>query len=246
MTITKRVLSVFLIALFLLLPGCSPAENVSCYAENPSAAVTTLRVVSVLENGSLALAHPNEYTGMYWNSMPDDQEYRPGMLLRITFSGEEQLSDPAGLIGITDVEILDDGFDDRCALYLQVLEDLWQEDQALQADTKYVGIDLTNTSLSKSEQYAVAWCFGCLHQKDPLNATFEQLCDEGYIDKDNLYWEDGCLLSITETETADRAVTFTAEKWRSGLGAIFFTDCTAERDTSGHWNDYTPGGFAIS
>ena len=36
-------------------------------------------------------------------------------------------------------------------------------------------------------------------------------------------------------------VRFDAEKWRSGLGAYFFTDCTAVRNGGGQWGDYTVG-----
>ena len=88
--------------------------------------------------------------------------------------------------------------------------------------------------------------------KEPISGTFETLCDEGYIDRDNLYWENGCLLSIheegflTDEEEDPDKVTFRAQKWRSGLGAIMYTSCTAERDKSGHWGEFAPGGFAIA
>ena len=41
-------------------------------------------------------------------------------------------------------------------------------------------------------------------------------------------------------------VTFDAEKWRSGLGAYFFFDCTSVQTAGGHWDGYTIGGEAIS
>ena len=128
---------------------------------------------------------------------------------------------------------------------------LWEEDQALQADIDYIGIDLSHTSLTKSEQDALAWRFGELKGKEVLVGTFDELCEQGFIDGENLYWENGCLLSIEEEGLPDEEsylnkVLFRAQKWRSGLGAIMFTSCTAERDKTGHWGEYTAGGFAIA
>ena len=37
------------------------------------------------------------------------------------------------------------------------------------------------------------------------------------------------------------ASALTPEKWRSGLGAYFFADCTAVRNGGGQWGDYTVG-----
>ena len=49
-----------------------------------------------------------------------------------------------------------------------------------------------------------------------------------------------------EPDALQNNVTFDAQKWRSALGAYFFTDCTASRDAQGHWGDYTVGAAAIS
>ena len=51
-----------------------------------------------------------------------------------------------------------------------------------------------------------------------------------------------------ETGTAStqyNGVRFDAEKWRSGLGAYIFSDCTAV-SVDGFWNSYTIGSEAIS
>ena len=42
------------------------------------------------------------------------------------------------------------------------------------------------------------------------------------------------------------AVAFDAEKWRSGLGAYFFCDCTSFQTAAGHWDGYSVGSEAIS
>lgn len=167
---------------------------------------------------------------------------------------------PGQLAEVTAVNIRSDGFDDRCALYLRVLNDLWAVDEGLNSDITMLSVDLSQTGLSDSEQAAVAWAFGGEHGiSQVLSLNYEQLAAEGYLtgadpDSDGIpCWEDGCLFTITEQETGDNelngarnTVTFDVQKWRSALGAYFFTDCTASRDAQGHWGDYTVGSEAIS
>ena len=158
------------------------------------------------------------------------------------------------------VNIRSDGFDDRCALYLRVLNDLWAVDEGLNSDVTAVSVDLSQTSLPESEQAAVAWAFGGEHGiSQVLSLNYEQLAAEGYLtgtepDSGNIpCWEEGCLFTIAEQESenhvqngARNTVTFDAQKWRSALGAYFFADCTAEQALDGHWGDYTVGSEAIS
>ena len=167
---------------------------------------------------------------------------------------------PGRLADVTAVNIRSDGFDDRCALYLRVLNDLWDVDEGLNSDITMLSVDLSQTSLPESEQAAVAWAFAGAHGiSDPLTLSYEELAAEGYLagtepDSDGIpCWEDGCLFAITEQETGDNelngarnTVTFDAQKWRSALGAYFFADCTAEQALDGHWGDYTVGSQAIS
>ena len=57
------------------------------------------------------------------------------------------------------------------------------------------------TGLTEGEKAAVAYAFGMEHDILPVMGTWEELAEQGYIDRENLYWEDGCLFSITgETE----------------------------------------------
>ena len=182
-----------------------------------------------------------------------------GALAEITY-GTVLETYPGQLGGVTAVNIYSDGFDDRCALYLRVLDDLWNVDGGLNGGVTSVSVDLSRTSLSESEQAAVAWAFAGEHGiSDPLTLSHEELAAEGYLtgadpDSDGMpCWEDGCLFTITEQETGDNelngarnTVTFDAQKWRSALGAYFFADCTAEQALDGHWGDYTVGSEAIS
>ena len=182
-----------------------------------------------------------------------------GALAEITY-GTVLETYPGQLGGVTAVNIRSDGFDDRCALYLRVLDDLWNVDGGLNGGVTSVSVDLSQTSLSESEQAAVAWAFAGEHGiSDPLTLSHEELAAEGYLtgadpDSDGMpCWENGCLFTITEQETGDNelngarnTVTFDAQKWRSALGAYFFCDCTASQDIDGRWGDYTVGSQAIS
>lgn len=167
---------------------------------------------------------------------------------------------PGRLADVTAVNIRSDGFDDRCTLYLRVLDDLWDVDEGLNSDITMLSVDLSQTSLPESEQAAVVWAFAGAHGiSDPLTLSYEELAAEGYLagtepDSDGIpCWEDGCLFTITEQETGNHGrggtggtVTFDAQKWRSALGADFFNDCTASQGADGHWRDYAVGSQAIS
>ena len=182
-----------------------------------------------------------------------------GALAEITY-GTVLETYPGQLGEVTAVNIRSDGFDDRCALYLRVLDDLWDVDGGLNGDITMASVDLSQTSLSESEQAAVAWAFAGEHGiSQVLSLNYEQLAAEGYLtgadpDSDGIpCWEEGCLFTITEQETGDNelngarnTVTFDAQKWRSALGAYFFCDCTASQDIDGRWGDYTVGSQAIS
>lgn len=184
-------------------------------------------------------------------------DLRDGMLVNIQFSGEVLESYPAQLTEVSALHALTDGQDDRCGLALQIFEDLWAEDSGLNSGPgdspdgglTYFGIEIDPALLPEpAERAAAAWRFAELHGVQPLTGSWQQLADEGYIDAEALYWEDGLFFSLTPTEgSAQRedALFFTAEKWRSGLGAIFFTDCAAARDAAGRWQ-YETGGFAIA
>ena len=143
---------------------------------------------------------------------------------------------------------------DLSGLYLKVLEDLWETDAGLNGDIKYISIDLSKApgELTEGEKSAISYIFAKAHDKQCLQLTFEELREQGYIKKDELYWENGLLFSITDSMKAEeqyhglRVIKFDAQKWRSGLGAYIFTDCTASWPQMGTWTDYNVGAHAIS
>ena len=232
-------------------PGGTPSSEPQTGGETaqPAAVTVTCRVVAA-EDGQLLLAGQGEDRNIYSLSW-EDASIQPGALVEVAYDGTVQETYPAQLGGVSAVEISAGGADDLCALYLRVLEDLWTVDPGLNGeDLTYIGVDLSGTSLSDSEQAAVAWTFAARHGGELVTGTWEELADQGYIDKDHLQWEDGCLFTITEKPVVGsydlRPIAFDAQKWRSGTGAYFFSSCTATQAADGHWGDYSVGSEAIS
>ena len=148
---------------------------------------------------------------------------------------------------------------DVCELYLLVLEDLWNVDPGLNNGITQIGIDLSMLShLTEAEKETVMHGFASQHNLPYIAGTWEELCEQGYIDKDDLYWEDGLFFSIKTNEDAvwylpnikdgdpvPELTAFDAQKWRSGEGAYFFGQCTAQKNADGKWS-YTVGQEAVS
>ena len=144
---------------------------------------------------------------------------------------------------------------DLSGLYLKVLEDLWEVDSGLNGDIKYISIDLSKAPgvLTEGEKSAISYVFAKAHDKQCLQLSYEELVEQGYLKGDKpYYFEDGILFSITDSMNAEeqynglRVIKFDAQKWRSGLGAYIFTDCTASWPQQGTWSDYNVGAHAIS
>lgn len=222
----------------------------------------TFRIVDGAETGNLLLAQNGGSAGEVYilnlREMPLDFTLQDGQLINVYFEAVLETY-PAQFQGVSAVELTKDPVNDRCGLYLQVLEDLWNVDPGLNTGITELGVDLSRlTDLTESEKAAVAWRFGELHGLTPIQGTFEELCEQGYIDRENLVWEDGCLFSITtDTEAVwslpmlgpgekpPTLTAFDAEKWCSGLGAYFFCGCSAQMAQDGTWA-YTVGSEAIS
>ena len=193
-----------------------------------------------------------------------------GMPITITYDGLVQETYPAGLgeiYGIAAYSLGTEenpagGYYDLCGLYLQVLEDLWNADSGLNGGVEVLGLDLSQApgGLTESEQAALAWRFGELHGAQVVTGTYEELVDQGYITGEPLgdgstefmEWKNGILFSITGSENQSGAayslpaLSFDAEKWRSGLGAYWFNDCFCLWPESGSWSTYSVGSEMIS
>jgi len=234
----------------------------------------TLRIVSGAETGELVLAENSETgSGVYTLStrslsrkdLPKDP-LQDGQLINVYYESFTE-SWPMNFGGVSAIEIVDSSFNNRAAIYLQVLEDLWDKDSGLNDGVEIIGVDLSQTSLTPAEQSAVAWVFAGNRGTDLVEGSLEELIAQGYITAVPLsstgsgvdlndpkyywyHWENGCHFSITEQPMEGTyslvPVTFDAQKWRSSLGAYFFCDCTSVQSALGKWSDYTIGSEMIS
>ena len=233
----------------------------------------TFRVVSGAETGELVLAANGGTSGevcvLNTKDLPLDRPVENGELINVYYDLLLETF-PAQFGNVSAVEHTRTERDDRCGLYLQVLEDLWAVDEGLNGDITELGVDLSSvTDLSESEKSAVAWAFGNAHGLTPVEGTWDELKEQGYFTAQPLegdgapegaafyHWEDGALFSIRTNEDAAWSLpdiaegsppvltAFDAQKWRSGLGAYFFQDCTAVQADDGTWT-YTVGSEAIS
>ena len=291
----KRSLSLLLILSLLcaLLAGCAgtacpPASGGGDQEPSPKGAPATARcrVVSVSENNVLLLADVDSERGDIYTldagelslehdqaelgGLLDDGQLAVGALVEVAFGGDILESYPALIGGVERITVLPDEFDDRCALYLRVLNDLWGKDEGLNSSgVEYISVDLAATSLTPAERSAVAWTFAQSHGAEPMELSYEQLCAEGYIsglEGEDIFpaWENGVLFTITETDdpvtfnlpslseggetpsmtqyNIKNTVSFDASKWRTALGAYGFSKCVAVQNNDGVWGDYRING----
>jgi len=246
-----------------------PEEQPTCGPGVPYE--VTCRIVDGAETGQLLLAELDG-AGIYTLNLSDVVEWKAdtplknGQLLTVRCSDVLETW-PGQFREVREVLLPEYGFDDRCALYLRVLEDLWAVDSGLNDGVEFIGVDLAETSLSPSEQAAVGWAFAGSHGAECITGTLEELIEQGWVTATPLsstgsgadlsepehyfyHWETGCHFSVTEQPLEGSyslvPVTFDAMKWRSSLGAYFFSDCTAVQSALGEWSDYTVGSEMIS
>lgn len=265
-----------------------PAGVPPSLAEDEEPTVLTCRVVDGAEDGNLLLAELDEGlyggTGVYRLNVKDvpvtlDGEaaepsvLEDGMAVDVAFNGHVLESFPAQLGEVYSVSAWSRGrgrngggtMFDLCGLYLQVLDDLWKKDPALNEDVSQIALDLSRApgELTEGEKLALVHRFGELHGVEAFAATFEELEKQGYLTSEPLgngapegaaflHWEDGCLFSITPSEDHEGedyslpTLFFNAEKWRSSLGAYTFYDCSAMWPQGGTWTGYQIGSEMIS
>lgn len=220
-------------------------------AVEPEGGALLAGTVIDVSDDSLLLAGEGDYDGLYRLSL-DGVPVEPGGVetlcvgkrAEVTFGGTVAECFPGIPGGVTRVRAVD-GDLSPFVLYRQALFDLMETDEGLNGGARYLGVDLSGAAnLTGGEKLALQYLLEQQYGLSVLPGTFDELCEQGYIDRDALYWEDGVLLQVALKETTADGFRFEAQKWRSGLGAIYWTDCTAARGADG-WT-YEVGGFAIS
>ena len=253
-----------LLWVMLLLGGCQQGDGSSLLEdqeeklqgtqENSSAAIFAGKVMAAEEDGLtlsgkigqtsylISLATEDlKLTGLDGGSLSSDQ-IKPGMLVEVSYDGNVLEVFPSLLSHPTALQVTGQE-DDMVGLYLNVLEELWRRDEGLNSGISQLAFDLTKASnLSQEEKSAFIWLAGNRYGLESYPSTFAELEEQGAIV--DLYWEEGLLITFEDQPVENDRFSFQAEKWRSGLGAYFFSQCTAQK-SAGTW-DYTVEEEAIS
>lgn len=114
--------------------------------------------------------------------------------------------------------------------YLSLIDDIYREDDGLNSDITTIALDtsawINLTDIEKEMIFAkVKEAYGF----EVVEGTFEELSEQGIIDKENLYFPTGILIEISEImyDENKEEITCAISKWRSGLGAIGASDVKA-------------------
>lgn len=225
----------------------------------------TLRVVGDGADGTLILAGEAEVYALPLDGVTlyldggsvSASEIESGMSAEVWYTGGVQETNPARFAQVEAVSLSREADPryDLCGLYLQVLEDLWSADDGLNGGAELVSVDLSKApgGLTAGEKAAIAYVLAQKHDVQGLTMTFDELREQGYLTGEKLEdgstaysFTNGLLFTITPEETQDNgaSVCFSAGKWRSPLGAYYFTKCTASRG-EGSW-EYSVGAELIS
>ena len=193
-------------------------------------------LIEVRETGLTAVAE--EYGSLLTFGTPEsiafepglEDELKPGMTVSVHYDGAVLETYP-GQIHADALQVT--GWDDGLiALYLDVLEDLYgEDDDGLNDNCRYFGFDLSGPEeLSQKELEAIGWVFASAHQCEPLYGTIRELGDQGYINMEELYWKDGVHFELKTADETETSFTLDVTKWRSGLGAIGYRLNVEKRD----------------
>ena len=250
-----KKLLICVLAVLLLASGCQ-AKN--AFTPKKGEVCVPYKILAVYESSVLAYACEAEYSELTFVSLSNaalsdengtaltPADLKGGMVIEVIWNGMVAESWPSQIWA--DRVRVREQQDDRVGLYRTVLNNLWEADPALRQDAQTLGLDFsTLTHLTEMEKTGLAYLFSCdvglgLQY---VFGTWEELCDEGYIDRENLCWEDGVFFSLTLQEEGADSFVFDAEMWRSGTGAIQYSAYTAKRGGDGQWR-YEPGRMAMA
>lgn len=246
-----RKINLFLlvIALLIALSACTPTKPVDSSSNLQSKNKFIGKVIKIYDKSMLISNAGNKINSsdLYILSTAldyDKEKIQPGAIIEIEYDGTILESYPAQFGNIKSIKFIEKK-DDMVGFYEKVFDKLWETDKGLNENIEILAFDLSKTTnLSDSEKSALIYVLGNKHSLQTVSGTFEQLRNDGYIDKELLEFKNGILFSFEVTKQSENSFMFNAEKWRSGDGAYFLKDCKAKK-TNDVW-DYKIGSEAIS
>ena len=201
-----------------------------------------LGLTALGESGSLlTFAAPRAVA--YNAAIGGEPVLRSGMTVRVGYDGAVRETYPGQITA--DYVIAEEYDGGLISLYLDVLEELYGQDDGMNDSCTYFGFDLSEApGLTPAEQQAVGWVFASSQGCEPLFGTIEELGQEGYINMEGLYWEDGLHFTLRADSPAEDCFTLDCTKWKSGTGAIGYQQAVGKKD--GVWTMGEASGFWIS
>ncbi len=163
----------------------------------------------------------------------------------VTYDGGIMESYPGMFSGISGIRVTGRK-NTLVPFYMQVLNDVYQTDTALNSNAEMLAFDLSQTTnLTESEKNAFLYLSGNKYGKEAFFASYDDLKEQGYLSEDGLFFENGVLITIVVSEVGlDDGFEFSVSKWRSGTGAVGYSECIAKKKKDS-WT-YEPGGAWIS
>lgn len=161
----------------------------------------------------------------------DGNNYEAGTIVKVTYTGEVLKSDPPQ-VNYTKIEEVKNY---TVEMYKKILDDLINQDSAINEGAKFIAIDFTNflayhkdgndgssqlRNLSTNEKNQLLdYCKK--YNENVIEATMEELKEKGYFNEKNMYLQ-GILITATNTEKVefDKAI-LSLQKYRGGLAAVF-------------------------
>ena len=161
----------------------------------------------------------------------DGNNYEAGTIVKVTYTGEVLKSDPPQ-VNYTKIEEVKNY---TVEMYKKILDDLINQDSAINEGAKFIAIDFTNflayhkdgndgssqlRNLSTNEKNQLLdYC--TKYNENVIEATLEELKEKGYFNEKNMYLQ-GILITVTNTEKVefDKAI-LSLQKYRGGLAAVF-------------------------
>jgi len=157
--------------------------------------------------------------GLDGKAMASDQ-FMVGDRIKVTYNGMIAESYPAQIssneIEVVERNVLIEG-------YLAIIDDLYNEDEGLNGDITMIAVDTSEwINLTDEEKNFILKVVEHRYGFEVIEGTYDELAEEGLIDREQLYFPNGILIEIKHLEYQEEKQVFTGsmKKWRSGLGAI--------------------------
>lgn len=170
-------------------------------------------------------------------------DLKTGMIVDLTWEGFVLESYP-GQFAYQKLRVTDETGNSELEFYKELIKDLAEVDPGLNDDINQSYFDFTKVnSLTNEEKEGLAYVGGTYFGVMGELATEEELSEQGILNPVKGI-EHGVLVTIEEISSQGNKIKCNARKFRSGTGAYYFNDVTADFK-DGKWT-YTIGAHMIS